>query len=91
MNMGDAIYAKAFGDFLRKKRTAKNLSQGGVSELLGHGSGQFLSNIERGKCAIPSGVLRGLVQIYQITEKEIMSFLYSQERAYWLRILKGKK
>jgi transcriptional regulator with XRE-family HTH domain len=42
-----------FGNFLKAKREAANITQAEVAEKLGYTSAQFVSNIERGLCAMP--------------------------------------
>ena len=64
--------------FVKTKRLdIKNLSQSKLSHMLGYGTsdkiedGQFLSNIERGKCTVPIKKVRQLAQILNIDEELI--------------------
>ncbi len=40
-------------ELIKRARIARNMSQNELSSLLGYKNGQYLSNIERGLCAIP--------------------------------------
>jgi transcriptional regulator with XRE-family HTH domain len=49
------------------------LSQVELSNLLGYKNGQFISNVERGICAIPLKALKDLVRILSIPEDELLA------------------
>ena len=50
----------------------KGLSQAELSNLLGYKNGQFISNVERGICAIPLKALKDLVKILEIPKDELV-------------------
>lgn len=50
----------------------KKLSQVELSNLLGYKNGQFVSNVERGICAIPLKALSELVSILDIPQHELV-------------------
>jgi transcriptional regulator with XRE-family HTH domain len=50
-------FAKISGKLMLEARLKKRRSQSEMALLLGYKNGQFFSNIERGKCNIPTGSL----------------------------------
>jgi hypothetical protein len=50
----------------------KKLSQVELSNLLGYKNGQFVSNVERGICAIPLKALGDLVRILNIPQNDLV-------------------
>lgn len=46
------------GQFLRKKREAVGLTQWGLALMLGHSTGQLVSNVERGVVLVPQASIR---------------------------------
>lgn len=59
-------FNKTLGNYLKEARLSSDMSQKEVSNHLNFSSAQFISNIERGKCAVPRYVLRELVHLYGI-------------------------
>lgn len=51
------------------------LSQNQLSKKLGYTSGQFISNIERGKCSIPAKNISTLAAELRVTEAEIVAVM----------------
>ncbi len=51
----------------------KKLSQVELSNLLGYKNGQFVSNVERGICAIPLKALGDLMRILSIPQNELVA------------------
>ncbi len=62
---------KQLGRFLRKKREAAGLTQGGLSKKLGFSSSQFVSNIERGVAVIPASRVNDYAGIIGVTADEL--------------------
>ena len=91
MTYRDKNYSKALGQNLRNKREQANYTQSQVAKKFGHSSGQFISNIELGKCAIPLHVLVKIAHLYSIPEKEFLNFILEQERMFWKSSLKRSK
>lgn len=50
--------SSAIGSYLRKCRRRQNMSQSALAKKMGYGSGQYISNIERGECEASFEVLR---------------------------------
>lgn len=61
-------------DLVKKYRLQhpKKLSQVELSNLLGYKNGQFVSNVERGICAIPLKALGDLMRILSIPQDELV-------------------
>lgn len=73
---------REFGDYLKEKRVKANLSQAEVAEELGYSSPQFVSNFERGLCTPPLPALKQMLQLYNISKKEMVELLLRQERKH---------
>ncbi len=72
---------ESLGSFLQEARTRSNLSQWDVAKKLGYTSPQFISNLERGISSPPLKVLRVLVDLYDVSAKEILEVVtLEQER-----------
>lgn len=69
------------GQFLRKRRIERNLTQTEVAKLLKCRS-QFISNWERGDSSPPWRLLKSLIRIYSIPEQEIMTFLLDEQALF---------
>jgi len=65
------------GDFLKDKREQKNLTQTDVAKACSCKS-QFVSNWERGMCSPPWDILKKLLKLYDIPEKQIFNFLMKE-------------
>lgn len=84
--------AKTIGELIRQKRKQQGLTQRQVSEKLGYGTTQFLSNIECGSHAAPTEVLGKLVLILGLPELKIkQALLREYENKLSLEIEQGKK
>lgn len=78
--MGDYKYAyKSLNKFLKEKRQEKGLSQGDVREVLGLESNQFISNFERNMCNPSIAVLVKLVDLYRITQEEVIALMLKDQ------------
>ena len=69
------------GDYLAARRVTSGLSQKDVAKKFGWGSAQYVSNIERGVCATPSGHLKQLIKLYGMDKKNfigLMQGLYAE-------------
>ncbi len=62
------------GSYLKKKRLEYSYSLKDIADRVGC-KAQFICNIERGKAFPPMQVMRGMIEAYQIPEKEILAFL----------------
>lgn len=65
----------AIAELVKKYRLQhpKKLSQVELSNLLGYKNGQFVSNVERGICAIPLKALGDLMRILRIPQNEVVT------------------
>jgi len=70
-----------FGSYLKTSRENLGLSQNEVAQKIGHGSGQFISNIERGKCALPVRTLGELIKYYRLDTSEVIQMMVSDYRS----------
>lgn len=70
------------GNFLKKRRLTEGLSQRDVGLKLGYGSAQFISNIERGEASIPPKVIKKLMNVLSISEKEVLKIMLQQHEQY---------
>lgn len=67
------LFSRA-GVYLKKKRLEHSYSLKDIADRVGC-KAQFICNIERGKAFPPMQVMRGMIEAYDIPEKEILAFL----------------
>lgn len=79
------------GNYLKEKRAAANLTQGQIADSLGLESPQFISNIERGKCAIPMHVMRQLIKEYGMDRNDFLSYIGELQMNYFRKSLISNK
>lgn len=72
---GIKMYYGAVGDLLTKYRHRSGLTQRQAALKVGNSNSQFISNIERGLCSVPLPMLRKLIRVYGIKEREIPSII----------------
>lgn len=72
---------KNVGRFLRQRRIEVGLTQRQVSEKLGYGSPQFISDMERGLCTLPLKKLGELVKLYKLPPNELMDIMLQEQEA----------
>jgi transcriptional regulator with XRE-family HTH domain len=65
------------------------LSQVELSNLLGYKNGQFISNVERGICAIPLKALKDLIRILSIPEDQLLSAMVKDYEQTVVNHLRG--
>jgi len=68
-------FNKRLGKYLKEARLSSEMSQKEVSDHLDFSSAQFISNIERGKCAVPRYLLKELADLYDLDKNEFISLL----------------
>jgi transcriptional regulator with XRE-family HTH domain len=68
----------SLGAVLKSARETKGLSQGEVAKILGYGSPQFISNIERNLAHPPLTIISKLVDLYQLDSKFVLTLMVSQ-------------
>jgi transcriptional regulator with XRE-family HTH domain len=71
---------KELGDYLKKKRIAKNLTQKDVAMALKYDSAQFVSNIERGLCSLPLSKIPTIMELYDIDLTTITKILLQVQK-----------
>ncbi|MCB0416758.1 MAG: helix-turn-helix domain-containing protein [Bdellovibrionales bacterium] len=74
---------KELGNYLKEKRVQAGLTQLAVAKSVKLTSAQSISNIERGMAPVPTFVLRRMIQLYQISEAEIMWKLMDLQLRQW--------
>lgn len=82
---------KTIGDYTRKKRLAKGITQAQLAGKLGYTSSQFVSNVERGMCCYPAGKMARLAQTIDADlghMANVMIAAYSQELREKLKLAK---
>lgn len=72
---------KNVGRFLRQRRIEIGLTQRQVSEKLGYGSPQFISDMERGLCTLPLKKLGEIVKLYKLAPQELMELMLQEQEA----------
>lgn len=72
---------EGLGQFLKKARVSRNLSQTKVAGKLGYKSAQFISNWERGVSTPPVKVLRVLADLYDLSESAVLEALMQDYRS----------
>ncbi len=91
MTFRDKGYSKELGNFLRAKREAAGLTQAEVAAVFNHSSSQFISNIERGLCAVPLHIVTEVLKMYKVSANEFLKFILDLEKRFWVSHLKRRK
>jgi transcriptional regulator with XRE-family HTH domain len=84
------LYGK-IGEFLKDERAKSGFTQAEVAEKMGYETAQFLSNIERGKSAIPYEFIRKVIKIYGVSETVVVQYLVSLQQEFIEAEIKNKK
>ena len=71
----------SLSSYLKDSRIRAGLSQKDVSDALGYGSAQFVSNWERGVSSPPGNTLRKLAKLYKITLADLYEVLLEETLA----------
>src|SRR3954465_6490883 len=72
------------GNYLKEARVKKKLSQWDVAKKMGYTTPQFISNVERGISSPPLNALKMLVDLYDLSPKDLMQVISEEQE----RILK---
>lgn len=91
MTFRDKGYAKELGSYLRKKREAAGLTQAEVADVFSHSSSQFISNIERGLCAVPLHIMIEVLRLYKVSNGDFIKFVLDLEKRFWISSLKKRR
>lgn len=70
---------KTFGQILKAKRIAANLSQATVAEHFGYSTPQFISNWERNVSMPPIELLRNIAHLYGVSADEMFELALKQK------------
>lgn len=76
--------------YLKEMRMKKGLTQREVSQILGYGSSQYLSNIERGQCPPSIDALAELASLYRLDINRTIELCIAPIKAELERALKSK-
>lgn len=68
----------ALGLYLRAHRLKASVSQRDISDRLGLTSAQFISNIERGKCAAPLSVIGVYAEMCGINKEDVLKMILQE-------------
>lgn len=80
---------KTIGKLLKKAREDKNLTQQDVADLMGYGTPQFVSNIERGISKIPDRSIKKVCELLGLQVEEIVDLLAEQRKQDLMRRVMG--
>lgn len=67
------------GHIWKEARQRAALTQAEVAEVLGYTSGQFISNVESGRCRFPGHQLAKLQKLYRLKTSEILNIVLKEE------------
>ena len=67
----------SLGDYLKVKRENSQLTQSDVAKSC-QCKAQFVSNWERGLCSPPWPILKKLIKIYELPQKQLFLFLMKE-------------
>lgn len=84
-------YSKDFGLFLQSKRLNAGLSQGQLSQELGYGTPQVISNWERGMQSPPFDVLVRLSTVLSIPKQELLNRLLDEHEKLYMKTWKQRR
>lgn len=80
-------YHERLGSFLKEARLKSGCVQKVVAEKAGLKTTQFISNIERGLCAVSPAILRVMIREYGIKQGEFLNFIATIETDYNKQVL----
>lgn len=73
---------------VKEARENKGLTQDQLSKALGYDNGQFISNVERGKCSIPVKKLKKMARKTNVSAEHFVNFMVLD---YQQKLLKACK
>jgi hypothetical protein len=65
----------------KREKHPKNYSQTELSAILGYKNGQFISNVERGKCAMPLHKIGQFCDVLEVDENEMVQAMLADKEA----------
>lgn len=63
------------GGFFKDAREQAGFTQAEVAKKFGYSTPQFISNIERGKCAVPMKVMAQFIKLYKVKPEPVVNLL----------------
>lgn len=82
---------KRVGEFFRTKRVERGISQRDAAKKLRYSSSQFISNFERGLCALPLKKIGVLIDYYNLPKEPVIKFLVQENEKRIREGIMGKK
>lgn len=82
-------YHEKLGEYLKQTRLKSGCVQKIIADKAGLKTTQFISNIERGLCAVSPSVLRIMIKEYGIPKNEFLKFIVNLEMDYNKHVLFG--
>lgn len=74
-------YFREQGFAWKQVREQAELTQAEVAAVLGYSSGQFISNVESGRCRFPGHQLGKIKKLYGLRTNEILEIVLREEEA----------
>jgi len=81
----------SIGEFLKERRMKKGITQADLSKTLGYSSAQFISNIERDTARPPLKILRTLMRVLEIGDKEMYDLILTHSEMVLRKTIFGSK
>ena len=70
---------KSHGQFWKDARETSGLTQAEVALALGYKSGQFISNVESGRCRYPGHQLPKIQKLYSLKTTDVLRLVLEEE------------
>lgn len=80
--------SKHFGALWKQAREDAGLTQAEVAEALGYTSGQFISNVESGRCRFPGNQLGKIKKLYSLKTGDLLQMVLEEEEQVIRQALK---
>lgn len=80
--------SKHFGALWKEAREEAGLTQSEVAEALGYTSGQFISNVESGRCRFPGNQLGKIKKLYRLKTGDLLQMVLEEEEQVIRQALK---
>ena len=65
----------------KRKSHSQGYSQSELSHQLGYKNGQFISNVERGKCSLPNKVVPKFCELLNVDREDVVTAKLADEKA----------
>jgi transcriptional regulator with XRE-family HTH domain len=64
---------------VRKRRNELNISQQALSDMLGYRNGQFVSNVERGLCSVPTKKVKEVAELLKLDPEDLIEAILADK------------